>query len=98
VILPVVMKVKPTVPGAVIRFPSDPKRRVPDEGCPMPASGVDAEHFRRLPLTRELTVVVPAPAARAAPAPTEAAIEPATGEPEPVEPTGREPLTPITMR
>lgn len=48
------MRIKPAVPGAVIRFPSDPKRRVPDEGCEMPASGVDAEHFQRLLLTKEL--------------------------------------------
>lgn len=48
------MRVKPAVPGAVIRFPSDPRRRVPDEGCEMPVSGVDAEHFQRLLLTKEL--------------------------------------------
>lgn len=87
------MQVKPTVPGAVIRFPSDPNRRVPDEGCPMPVSGVDREHFERLLLTKELTVVVPAPAARVAPAP----VTPGA-EVEPPEPTGREPLTPITTR
>ena len=52
------MRIKPAVPGAVIRFPSDPRRRVPDEGCEMPASGADAEHFRRLLLTRELEVAV----------------------------------------
>lgn len=51
------MRVKPAVPGAVIRFPSDPKRRVPDEGCDMPTAGVDAEHFHRLLLTRELEAV-----------------------------------------
>lgn len=51
------MRIKPTVPGAVIRFPSDPRRLVPDEGCEMPTGGADAEHFRRLLLTRELEVV-----------------------------------------
>lgn len=48
------MRIKPAVPGSVIRFPSDPRRRLPDEGCEMPAAGVDLEHFHRLLLTREL--------------------------------------------
>lgn len=51
------MRVKPAVPGAVIRFPSDPRRRVPDEGCEMPVSGMDLEHFQRLLLTKEIEVV-----------------------------------------
>lgn len=51
------MRIKPAVPGAVIRFPSDPNRRVPDEGCDMPAAGVDLEHFNRLLRTKELEVV-----------------------------------------
>lgn len=51
------MRIKPAVPGAVIRFPSDPRRRVPDEGCEMPAAGVDLEHFQRLLLTKELVPV-----------------------------------------
>ncbi len=42
------------MPGAVIRFPSAPHRRVPDEGCEMPQSGADAEHFHRLLLTGDL--------------------------------------------
>ena len=97
-ILPVVMQVKPTVPGAVIRFPSDPHRRVPDEGCDMPTSGVDREHFERLLLTKELTVVVPAQTARVAPAPAAELAEPAPADAEQPAPTGREPLTPITTR
>lgn len=48
------MRIRPAIPGAVIRFPSDPNRRVPDEGCEMPMSGMDREHFERLLLTREL--------------------------------------------
>lgn len=48
------MRVKPAIPGAVIRFPSDPKRRVPDEGCEMPVGGADAEHFHRLLLAKDL--------------------------------------------
>lgn len=51
------MRVKPAVPGAVIRFPSDPRRLVPDEGCEMPTGGMDLEHFHRLLLTKELEVV-----------------------------------------
>lgn len=51
------MKVRPAIPGSVIRFPSDPNRRVPDEGCDMPTSGMDAEHFNRLLLTKELEPV-----------------------------------------
>lgn len=60
------MRIKPAVPGAVIRFPSDPRRRVPDEGCEMPAAGVDLEHFQRLLLTRELVAAddVAAPTGR----------------------------------
>ncbi len=30
------MKVKPAVPGTVIRYPGDPKRRLPDEGAEVP--------------------------------------------------------------
>ncbi|MES2170555.1 MAG: hypothetical protein V4479_07515 [Actinomycetota bacterium] len=51
------MKVRPAEPNAVIRFPSDPRRRVPPEGCEMPAGGADAEHFQRLLLTGELVAV-----------------------------------------
>jgi hypothetical protein len=93
------MKVRPTTPGAVIRFPSDPRRRVPDEGCEMPVSGVDAEHFHRLIRSKDLTVVLPE--ARIPAAPAAAPVEPAPDDAEstePLEPTGREPLTPITTR
>ena len=58
------MRIKPAVPGAVIRFPSDPQRRVPDEGCEMPPSGMDAEHFQRLLLTREIIPADAAPTGR----------------------------------
>lgn len=58
------MMVRPTIPGAVIRFPSDPKRRVPDEGCEMPASGADAEHFHRLLRSGDLVTVDGAPTGR----------------------------------
>lgn len=63
------MKVKPTIPGAVIRFPSDPRRRVPDEGCEMPVSGPDAEHFNRLIRTGELSCIEAAPTGREPTAP-----------------------------
>ena len=51
------MKVRPADPNAVIRYPSDPRRLVPPEGCEMPGVGADAEHFQRLLLTKELLVV-----------------------------------------
>jgi hypothetical protein len=51
------MKVCPADPNAVIRYPSDPRRLVPAEGCEMPGGGMDAEHFQRLLLTGELVPV-----------------------------------------
>jgi len=67
------MRVKPAVPGAVIRFPNNPQRRLRDEGEEVPEGGPDSLHWHRLILGGDVVRVDS-------------------------EPTGREPLTPITTR
>jgi len=66
------MKVKPTIPGAVIRYPNDPRRRLPDEGDEVPETGPDSLHWHRLILSKDIERVR--------------------------EPTGLEPVTPLTTR
>lgn len=56
------MKVKPVIPGAVIRYPNNPHRRLSDEGDEVPETGPDSLHWHRLLRTQEIERVVDAPA------------------------------------
>lgn len=55
------MKVKPAIPGTVIRYPNDPRRRLPDEGDEVPETGPDSLHWNRLLRTQEIVRVADAP-------------------------------------
>lgn len=51
------MKVRPTIPGSVIRYPSDPQkhRRLSEEGDEVPETGEDGLHWHRLIRSGDVT-------------------------------------------
>lgn len=63
-ILTVGMKVKPRVPGSVVRYPNDPQRRLRDEGDEVPETGDDSLYWHRLILSGDIVRLDAAPTGR----------------------------------
>lgn len=86
-----VMKVKPTNPAHAAGLIDPDTKRSPfidDKGRALGEAEVpESSHWVRRLIDREITLVVPPAAAATTDAPA-----------EPVEPTGREPVTPLTTR